>query len=308
MSDPAPPWSLDRYAQRAGWRRLLLAVLVIATAAFGAFLMWKVLAANGVKAAEVVFLAIFVVLFAWTALSFWSGFFGFVLGVLRLHPVTLRRGSPADGDVPALRERTAILIPVYNEDPARRLRPARGELPLARSDRPARRFPLLHAERHDECRDRPRRGAGLVGAARAAAGGGSPVLSPARSQCRQEGRQHRRMDRDARCRLRAHDHPRRRQHHGRRHRRAAGGPHGSQPADRHHPDPHRAGRPRDPVRARAPVFDPHDGSGAREGHELLADGRSQLLRPQCDPARLRPSRRAAACPCCQGRHRSAAKF
>lgn len=113
----APPWSLDQYAERAGWRRRLLAVLVIATAAFGAFLMWKVLAANGVNTAEVFFLTIFVVLFAWTALSFWSGFIGFVLGVLRLHPVTLRRGSPAASDLPALRERTAILVPVYNEDP-----------------------------------------------------------------------------------------------------------------------------------------------------------------------------------------------
>lgn len=113
----APPWSLDQYAERAGWRRRLLAVLVVATAAFGAFLMWKVLAANGVNTAEVFFLTIFVVLFAWTALSFWSGFIGFVLGVLRLHPVTLRRGSPAASDLPALRERTAILVPVYNEDP-----------------------------------------------------------------------------------------------------------------------------------------------------------------------------------------------
>lgn len=113
----APPWSLDQYAERAGWRRRLLAVLVIATAAFGAFLMWKVLAANGVSTAEVFFLTIFVVLFAWTALSFWSGFIGFVLGVLRLHPVTLRRGSPAASALPALRERTAILVPVYNEDP-----------------------------------------------------------------------------------------------------------------------------------------------------------------------------------------------
>ena len=60
--------------------------------------MWKVLAGNGVNVAELVFLAIFVVIFAWSAISFWSGFFGFLLGVLRLHPVTLRRAGPADGD------------------------------------------------------------------------------------------------------------------------------------------------------------------------------------------------------------------
>ena len=43
--------------------------------------------------------------------------FGFLLGVLRRHPVTLARQSPAAGAVPPLRERTAILVPVYNEDP-----------------------------------------------------------------------------------------------------------------------------------------------------------------------------------------------
>ena len=117
MSDAPLPWCLDKYAGNAGWRRVLLAVLVIATAAFGAFLMWKVLAGNGVNVAELAFLAVFVVVFAWSAISFWSGFFGFLLGVLRLHPVTLRRRRPADGEVPVLRERTAILIPVYNEDP-----------------------------------------------------------------------------------------------------------------------------------------------------------------------------------------------
>ena len=49
MSDVSLPWSLDTYARNAGWRRVLLAVLVVATAAFGAFLMWQVLAGNARK-------------------------------------------------------------------------------------------------------------------------------------------------------------------------------------------------------------------------------------------------------------------
>ncbi|HET6198016.1 MAG TPA: glucans biosynthesis glucosyltransferase MdoH, partial [Acetobacteraceae bacterium] len=111
-------WMLDRHAGKAGWRRVLLALLVLGTAAFGGFLMWTVLGSDGFKATEVVFFAIFVVMFAWIAISFWSGFFGFVLGVLRLHPLSLRRAAPADGPIPELHERTAILMPVYNEDPA----------------------------------------------------------------------------------------------------------------------------------------------------------------------------------------------
>src|SRR3954447_18684785 len=117
MSD-ASSWTLDRHARKTGWRRALLALLLVATAAFGGFLMWTVLAGNGLQVAEIIFFAIFVVMLGWIAISFWSGFFGFVLGVLRLHPITLRRVGPAEGPIPELRERTAILVPVYNEDPA----------------------------------------------------------------------------------------------------------------------------------------------------------------------------------------------
>ncbi|MBV8392981.1 MAG: glucans biosynthesis glucosyltransferase MdoH [Alphaproteobacteria bacterium] len=109
--------SLDRYAGRAGWRRVLLLALVVVTSAYGTWLMVPVVSARGPFALQIVFLAAFVLLFAWAAISFWSGVFGFLLGVLRLHPVSLRRHGPADGPPPALTKRTAILMPVYNEDP-----------------------------------------------------------------------------------------------------------------------------------------------------------------------------------------------
>ncbi len=117
---PADPqaWTLDRFARRAGWRRLLVTVLVLATAAGGAMLITQVIGTRGPEILQYIFLPAFVLLFAWAALSFWSGVLGFVLGVLRLHPVTLRRRAPADGPIPELRARTAILVPVYNEDPA----------------------------------------------------------------------------------------------------------------------------------------------------------------------------------------------
>jgi membrane glycosyltransferase len=118
MSDSIRPWGLDEHAGRARWRRWLLALLVLATATIGGWLMGSVLGTRGLNPAEAVFLAIFVLAFAWIAMSFWSGFFGFVLGVLRRHPITLHRGGPADGPIPELRERTAILMPIYNEDPA----------------------------------------------------------------------------------------------------------------------------------------------------------------------------------------------
>jgi membrane glycosyltransferase len=110
-------WLLDPFAGRARWRRLLLLALVLATTAVGLALMWRIVAARGPDILKPIFLPCFALLFAWIALSFWSGVFGFVLGVLRRHPVTLARHPPAGGPVPPLHERTAILVPVYNEDP-----------------------------------------------------------------------------------------------------------------------------------------------------------------------------------------------
>ena len=110
--------NLDAFASRAGWRRALLLVLVLATTGLGAWLIVPVVSGRGPEALKFVFLPVFVLLFAWATISFWSGVFGFVLGVLRLHPISLRRRGPTDGPMPELRHRTAILIPVYNEDPA----------------------------------------------------------------------------------------------------------------------------------------------------------------------------------------------
>jgi membrane glycosyltransferase len=110
-------WRLDAFAGRARWRRLLVAMLVLATTIVGLLLMWRIVQARGPEILKPIFLPIFALLFAWIALSFWSGVFGFLLGVLRRHPVTLRRHGPAAGPLPPLGERTAILVPVYNEDP-----------------------------------------------------------------------------------------------------------------------------------------------------------------------------------------------
>jgi membrane glycosyltransferase len=110
-------WQLDRHASRGKWRRVLLLMLVLITAAAGTFLVVPVVSSRGPDWLKIGFLPAFVLLFAWAALSFWAGVFGFALGVLRRHPVTLRRHGPADGAVPELGARTAILMPVYNEDP-----------------------------------------------------------------------------------------------------------------------------------------------------------------------------------------------
>ena len=109
--------NLDRYAKRGAWRRILLVTLVTATTGLGAVLMAHVLGLEDGRLLDLAVLAVFTVSFAWIALSFWASAIGFVLHVLGLHPVTLSRRFPSNGPVPSLTRRTAILMPIYNEDP-----------------------------------------------------------------------------------------------------------------------------------------------------------------------------------------------
>lgn len=108
---------LDRYARNGGWRRSMLVALVVATTCLGAVLMSHVLGLEDGRALDLAVLAIFTVSFAWIALSFWASVIGFVLQVLGRHPLTLQHRSPAGGPLSSLRARTAILMPIYNEDP-----------------------------------------------------------------------------------------------------------------------------------------------------------------------------------------------
>ena len=116
------PWNLDRHAGRAGWRRFFLFVPVLATTIGGVHLLATALGPQVPYALAIALLAVFTLGFGWIALSFWAALIGFVLKMFGLHPLSLRRRGPgdgaSDGDMPVLRGRTSILVPVYNEEPA----------------------------------------------------------------------------------------------------------------------------------------------------------------------------------------------
>ena len=118
---PQTLWNLDRHAGRADWRRLFLLLLVAATAAGGVQLLATALGPQVPYGLAIALLAVFALSFGWIALSFWTAIAGFLLKSFGLHPLSLRRRGPGDdagdGSVPTLRERTAILVPVYNESP-----------------------------------------------------------------------------------------------------------------------------------------------------------------------------------------------
>ena len=98
------------------WRRFSYAALTILTAASGVYMMYDILSANGVTVLEGVILVLFAISFSWITTAFWSAVCGFVLQMLRLDPLSLRPIDSVYNDALPLTGRTAIVMPIYNED------------------------------------------------------------------------------------------------------------------------------------------------------------------------------------------------
>jgi membrane glycosyltransferase len=98
------------------FRRFIFFGLVIATTATGVAIMFDILAANNLMPLEAVLLFLFSITFGWITISFWSAVCGFVLQMFRLDPLSLK---PMDNNRyrrQPITTRTAIVMPVYNED------------------------------------------------------------------------------------------------------------------------------------------------------------------------------------------------
>ncbi|MFL5286902.1 MAG: glucans biosynthesis glucosyltransferase MdoH [Rhodopila sp.] len=107
-----------------GLRRLLVISSAIVLTGFATHEMYLVLAGNGLTMLAVVMLALFVPLFAWVGLSFTSalaGLWSLLTGGGAELPRQVPGGSPKgmpEGEQ-AKRTRSALLMPTYNEQPAR---------------------------------------------------------------------------------------------------------------------------------------------------------------------------------------------
>jgi membrane glycosyltransferase len=93
-------------------RRFVVIGGAIVMTGFGANEMYKVLAVNGATPLAIFMLALFVALFAWIALSFTSAIAGFISVISKGGSRLLTPGTPPT-------TRTALLMPTYNESPAR---------------------------------------------------------------------------------------------------------------------------------------------------------------------------------------------
>ena len=98
-------------------RRLLLLFLVLASTCAAALVLGTILAADGFSLLELAILVLFSTLFAWITTSFWICVIGFVVHLGAIS----RRGLHATAAVERLERpsTTALVMPIYNEDPAR---------------------------------------------------------------------------------------------------------------------------------------------------------------------------------------------
>lgn len=97
-------------------RRYIYVILSVITASSGVYIMFDILRANDLTVLESVILVLFGISFTWLALAFWSGLFGFILQMLRIDPLTLKSTKSLLEDQSPISCRTAVVMPVYNEE------------------------------------------------------------------------------------------------------------------------------------------------------------------------------------------------
>ena len=94
-------------------RRWLFLILVLVSTAAAVDKLYQVLRIDGIDPLELLFLALFGILFGWITISFWMAVFGAFARLTSAKLLPLKE-APAPST-----SRTAILMPVYNEDVAR---------------------------------------------------------------------------------------------------------------------------------------------------------------------------------------------
>ena len=100
-------------------RRGLFFGLVIGATLVGVGLMLDIVRDNGITGLEIVILGLFAVTFSWISMAFWNAVIGFILTLARRDPLSLDRAPAAPSGNEPIVSRTALVMPVHNEDPDR---------------------------------------------------------------------------------------------------------------------------------------------------------------------------------------------
>ncbi|WNG48342.1 glucans biosynthesis glucosyltransferase MdoH [Archangium minus] len=103
--------------ETAGLRRGCVLGLAALSTVLATWEMFRLLSAQGVTVPEWVMGGFFTLCFAWIALSFWTAVAGFLQLAVGKRLAGLRWPDEAEAAAP-LKSRTAVVMPIHNEDPA----------------------------------------------------------------------------------------------------------------------------------------------------------------------------------------------
>ena len=98
------------------WRRVLFLGLTLLTSLSASALMADILRTNGFTPWEKASLIVFFVLVTWITGAFWTAVAGFFVQLMGRDPAVIHS---SDGAGKALKGRTAVVMPIYNEDTGR---------------------------------------------------------------------------------------------------------------------------------------------------------------------------------------------
>ncbi len=100
-------------------RRTLLFLLIISSTLVASGFMAHILPYQGRTPLEITLVIFFALLFAWISIGFWTALLGFFILWRRYDRFTITDTVPSDLAQSGEKQRTAILVPVYNENPRR---------------------------------------------------------------------------------------------------------------------------------------------------------------------------------------------
>jgi membrane glycosyltransferase len=106
----------DRLRWPAIWRRTLFFGLTFLTSLSASALMMDILRTNGFTPWEKASLIVFFILFTWITGAFWTAVAGFVVQLIGRDRAVIHS---SEGEGKPLKGRTAVVMPIYNEDTTR---------------------------------------------------------------------------------------------------------------------------------------------------------------------------------------------
>jgi len=105
-----------RLAKILIFRRILFLILVLGSTWVGGHMISTILSQQEVRPLKWAIICIFIVLFAWISITFWTGLIGFIMLMRGGDPLTDPGKNDQDTDEILSKTTTAIIVPVYNED------------------------------------------------------------------------------------------------------------------------------------------------------------------------------------------------